>query len=205
MVRWLRWHCPPDTGFKIRALAVWGWARYLSVTEAPHNTDFNTWMGKKHFLFLSNRRDREPNPELVKGSGANHYPRAPAPFYMRQARYYYIIYMYSHVQWKKCTFIPTYLIISLTDLTIWRHQQPQIIKSSVPSYSLVNIVTKNQAGYLGFSQTSTTEHLSGFPSTMSPDKFIWWSWAKPGCFPSGFCRAQRLNCTYYIIDHEHKG
>ena len=64
MVRWLRWHCPPDTGFEIRALAVWGRARYLSVTETPHNTDFHTWMGKKHFLFLSNRRDREPNPEL---------------------------------------------------------------------------------------------------------------------------------------------
>ena len=61
MVRWLRWHCPPDTGFEIRALEVWGRARYLSVTEAPHNTDFHTWMGKKHFLFLSNRRDREPN------------------------------------------------------------------------------------------------------------------------------------------------
>ena len=39
MVRWLRWHCPPDTGFEIRALAVWGRVRYLSVTEAPHNTD----------------------------------------------------------------------------------------------------------------------------------------------------------------------
>ena len=58
MVKWLRWHCPPDTGFEIRALAVWGRARYLSVTEAPHNTDFHTWMGKKHFLFLS----RPPGP-----------------------------------------------------------------------------------------------------------------------------------------------
>ena len=73
----MRWHCPPDTGFEIRALAVWGRARYLSVTEAPHNTDFHTWMGKKHFLFLSNRRDREPNSG-VKGNGANHYPRAPS-------------------------------------------------------------------------------------------------------------------------------
>ena len=54
---------PPDTGFEIWALAVWGRARYLSVTEAPHNTDFHTWMGEKH-LILSNRRDREPNPEL---------------------------------------------------------------------------------------------------------------------------------------------
>ena len=31
---------------------------------------------RKTYLFLSNRRDREPNPELVKGIGANHYPRA---------------------------------------------------------------------------------------------------------------------------------
>ena len=77
MVRWLRWHCPPDTGFEIRALAVWGRARYLSVTEAPHNTDFHTWMGKKHFLFLSNRRDWEPNSG-VKGNVAYRYPRAPA-------------------------------------------------------------------------------------------------------------------------------
>ena len=35
-------------------------------------------MGEKHFLLLSNSRDREQNPELVKGSGANHYPRAPS-------------------------------------------------------------------------------------------------------------------------------
>ena len=58
---------------------VWGRARYLSVTEAPHNTDFHTLMGKKHVLFLSNSRDREPNPELWReSSGANHYPGAPA-------------------------------------------------------------------------------------------------------------------------------
>ena len=79
MVRWLRWHCPPDTGFEIRALAVWGRARYLSVTEAPHNTDFHTWMGKKHFFFFQTTEtgNRTPNSG-VKGSGANHYPRAPA-------------------------------------------------------------------------------------------------------------------------------
>ena len=62
MVRWLRWHCPPDTGFEIRALAVWGRARYLSVTEAPHNTNFHTWMGKKHFFvsFKPPRPGTEP-------------------------------------------------------------------------------------------------------------------------------------------------
>ena len=81
MVRWLRWHCPPDTGFEIRALAVWGRARYLSVTEAPRNTDFHTWMGKKHFCFFQTAEsgNRTPNSG-VKGSGANHYPRAPAHY-----------------------------------------------------------------------------------------------------------------------------
>ena len=29
----MRWHCPPDTGFEIRALAVWGRARYFSITK----------------------------------------------------------------------------------------------------------------------------------------------------------------------------
>ena len=80
MERWLRWHCPPVTGFEIRALAVWGRARYLSVTEASHNTDFHTWMGKKHFCFSQTAEsgNRTANSG-VKGSGAtNHYPRAPA-------------------------------------------------------------------------------------------------------------------------------
>ena len=68
-----------QTGFEIRALAVWGRARYLSVTEAPHNTDFHTLMGKKHFCFFQTAEtgNRTPNSG-VKGSGANHYPRAPA-------------------------------------------------------------------------------------------------------------------------------
>ena len=68
-----------DTGFEIRALAVWGRARYLSVMEAPHNTDFHPWMGKKHFCFFQTAEtgNRTPNSG-VKGSGANHYPRAPA-------------------------------------------------------------------------------------------------------------------------------
>ena len=74
--RWLRWHSPPDTGFEIRALAVWGRARYLSVTEAPHNTNFHTWMGKKHFSFFQTAEtgNRTPNSG-VRGSDANHYHR----------------------------------------------------------------------------------------------------------------------------------
>ena len=75
----MRWHCPPDTGLEIRALAVWGRARYLSVTEAPHNTEFHTWMGKKHFCFFQTAETWNWTPDFgVKGSGANHYPRAPA-------------------------------------------------------------------------------------------------------------------------------
>ena len=31
------WQCPPDTEFEIRALTVWGRARYLSFVEAPYN------------------------------------------------------------------------------------------------------------------------------------------------------------------------
>ena len=60
-------------------MTVWGRARYLSVTEAPHNIDFHTWMGKKHFCFFHTAEtgNRTPNSG-VKGSGANHYPRAPA-------------------------------------------------------------------------------------------------------------------------------
>ena len=52
MVRWMRWHCPPDTWFKIRALAVWGRARYLSVTEAPHNIESLRVSGVEIFVSL---------------------------------------------------------------------------------------------------------------------------------------------------------
>ena len=37
----LSWHYPPDTGFQIRSLVIWGSERYLSVTEIPHKK--NPW------------------------------------------------------------------------------------------------------------------------------------------------------------------
>ena len=52
MVRWMRWHCPPDTGCEIRALAVWGRARYLSVAETPHNVDSLRVSGVEFFCFF---------------------------------------------------------------------------------------------------------------------------------------------------------
>ena len=72
-------HCPPDTGFEIRALAVWGRARYFSVTEAPRDTEFYEWVGKKQYCFFqtANTGNRTPNSS-VNGSGTNHYPRDPA-------------------------------------------------------------------------------------------------------------------------------
>ena len=98
----MRWHCPPDTGFEIRALAVWGRARYLSVTEAPHNTDFHTWMGKKHLCFFQTAEtgNRTPNSG-VKGSGANHYPRAPARMltYLLAKRHQWITDRCSDKRW----------------------------------------------------------------------------------------------------------
>ena len=50
-------------------------ARYLSVTEVPHNTDLRV-DGEETFLFFFQKR-QTPNSN-VKGSGANHYPGAPA-------------------------------------------------------------------------------------------------------------------------------
>ena len=63
MVRLVRWHCPPDTGFEIQTLEVWGRERYLSVTEAPQYRVLRL-DGEETFLFLSNRQDREKKPEL---------------------------------------------------------------------------------------------------------------------------------------------
>ena len=48
----MRWRCPLDTGFEIRALAVSGRARYLLVTEAPTILNLYEWAGKKHFVPL---------------------------------------------------------------------------------------------------------------------------------------------------------
>ena len=53
MVRWMRWHYPTDTGFEMRALAVWRRARYLSVTEALYNTEYLGASREETFCFQS--------------------------------------------------------------------------------------------------------------------------------------------------------
>ena len=79
------WHCPPDTdtdtGFKIQSLVVWGWARYLLVTETLHNMKRYKWAGKKPFYFFETLRPEwDSNPwSLTSQAGSfNHCTRALA-------------------------------------------------------------------------------------------------------------------------------
>ena len=65
MVSWMRCHCPQNK--EIRALAVWGWARYLSVTETHRNIESLRMSGVETFGFFETWI-----PEL----GTN--PRSPA-------------------------------------------------------------------------------------------------------------------------------
>ena len=61
MVRWVICHFPLDTWFEIQTLEVWGRARYLSVTEAPHNTSFTSGWGRNVFVsFKPPRPGNEP-------------------------------------------------------------------------------------------------------------------------------------------------
>ena len=66
MVRWVRWHCPPDTGFEIQTLKVWGGARYLSVTVRLSFTS-----GWERNIFISFQPPRPRNkPQTVAWKAA---------------------------------------------------------------------------------------------------------------------------------------
>ena len=53
MVRWMRW--PPDTGSEfIRTLAIWGRARYHSVTKVPHNIESLRMSVEERSCFFGN-------------------------------------------------------------------------------------------------------------------------------------------------------
>ena len=84
----MRWHCPPDTGFKIRALSVWNRARYLSVMEAPHNIESLRVSRKETCLFLWNLKARvwfEHEISDFPSRQFKHFNRAPAPRFSRTA------------------------------------------------------------------------------------------------------------------------
>ena len=67
---------------KYKAMAVWGRARYLSVMEAPHNTELSHVDGEENnFVSYKPPWPGIDTPDFkMKSSGANHYPRAPAHF-----------------------------------------------------------------------------------------------------------------------------
>ena len=102
MVRWIRWHCPPDTGFWVRALAVWARARYFSVTEAPHNIEFLWVSGEETFCFLETWRSKwgsNPRSPTFQAGSFNNCTRAPTllcwsqhPFWFSQEQRMYIFH-----------------------------------------------------------------------------------------------------------------
>ena len=79
MVRWMRWHCSPDTGFEIRPLVVWGRTRYHSVTEAPHNIESLRVSGEETFCFFEIWRagwGSNPRSPTFQAGRFNHCTRA---------------------------------------------------------------------------------------------------------------------------------
>ena len=79
------------------ALRYWIWnlnpggrARFLLVTDRLPTIRVDAWR-KKHFCFFQTAETGERTPNSsVKGSGANHYPRAPVHIYNRPPRIIYI-------------------------------------------------------------------------------------------------------------------
>ena len=73
----MNWHCPPNTGFEIRVLAVWGRARYLSVTEASHNIE-SLRMSGEFFCFFKTWRPEwgsKPRSPTFQAGRFNQGPR----------------------------------------------------------------------------------------------------------------------------------
>ena len=71
---------PPDTGFEIRAMSVWGRARYHLVTEVHHNIESLRVSGEETFCFFKTWRPgwgSNPRSPTFQGS-FNHSTRAPA-------------------------------------------------------------------------------------------------------------------------------
>ena len=74
-------YCTPDTWFEIRALAVWGRARYFSVTKAPHNIKCLRVSREESSCFFETwRPEWGSNPRsLTFQAGSFNHPTAPGP------------------------------------------------------------------------------------------------------------------------------
>ena len=76
----LRIHFPADKVFEVRALAVWGRARYLSVTGALHNIQSLRVSGEETLCFFETwmpERETSPRSQTFQAGRLNHYTRAP--------------------------------------------------------------------------------------------------------------------------------
>ena len=66
-----------------QVLAGWGQARYLSVTETVHNTEYE-WAGKKQaycfFYTWMSEQETNPRPLVFKAGSFNHCTRAIAQY-----------------------------------------------------------------------------------------------------------------------------
>ena len=82
VVRWMRWPCPVDIWFEIRALAVLDLARStVMVTEAPHNIEYLRVSRKETFRLNATECHSwgsNPRSPTFQTGSLNHWTRSPA-------------------------------------------------------------------------------------------------------------------------------
>ena len=144
---------------------------YLSVTEAPHDTEFYTWMGKKHFCLFQTAEtgNRTPNSS-VEGSGANHCPRLPGLQGMQsnQLRFKYNI---------NSQFYFIFIKVSSSCSNV-RHQNNLLLQAE-----LMKNINKTAVGLQGLNQRSVDLMLS--VHGVDRAKFNIWRQTHPVYFSSG--------------------
>ena len=139
MVRWKTWHCPPDTGFKIRARAIWGRASHLSVTEASHNIGYLRVSGEETLCFFETWRPEwgsNPRSPTFQAGSFNQCTRSPAHIAMNYDQSYFDggiesgILHCGHTTWPPpppgAPQTPTPRLISRANVTLWPHGVPMV-------------------------------------------------------------------------------
>ena len=79
IILWDDTHCPPDTGFEIRALEVWCEARYLSVTEASHIIESLRMSREETFCFFETWRSEWGSNPWSPTFQAGSFKQGPRP------------------------------------------------------------------------------------------------------------------------------
>ena len=104
MVRWIRWHCPPDTEFAIRALAVWG--RHATYRSRRLPTIFNLHEWAEIFCFFETwipERGLNPRSATFQAGSFNQCTRAPA--LLIQVLLYFSFKIWNHHVLVGCSFL----------------------------------------------------------------------------------------------------